>query len=276
MPGLSTIFKLFSWKLFGGLFLGWGVGANDSANIFGTAVATNSVKYKTAVILIAIFVVLGSCIHGRHLFEELNFKKAKVQQQTQSENKTETNNNSQEQNNRTKSEEESVAFISTLAAAFTVLLATYAAIPASTSQAAIGAMVGIAIGAHTGGVDWSKFSKMFLCWVLNPIGSAIISIILFIVLSKIIHFFFRKNFSRLNRIYKVLLIIAGCYGAYELGANNVVVTTAPYYNAGMFGDPAKVVEHFWQDPAFIVALIGSLAIALGVLTYNKKVIYTVD
>ena len=61
----------------------------------------------------------------------------------------------------------------------------------------------------------------------------------------------------------MLLIIAGCYGAYELGANNVVVTTAPYYNAGMFGDPAKVVEHFWQDPAFIAALIGSLAIALG-------------
>ena len=41
------------YKLFGGLFLGWGIGANDSANIFGTAVATHSVRFRTAVWLIA-------------------------------------------------------------------------------------------------------------------------------------------------------------------------------------------------------------------------------
>ena len=33
-----------------GLFLGWSLGANDAANIFGTAVSTRMVKFKTAAI----------------------------------------------------------------------------------------------------------------------------------------------------------------------------------------------------------------------------------
>ena len=41
------------WKLSGGIFLGWGLGSNDSANIFGTAVAANVVRYRNAVILTA-------------------------------------------------------------------------------------------------------------------------------------------------------------------------------------------------------------------------------
>ena len=30
-------------KLFGGLFLGWGIGANNAGNMFGTAVGTGAV-----------------------------------------------------------------------------------------------------------------------------------------------------------------------------------------------------------------------------------------
>ena len=48
----------------GGMFLGWGLGANDSANVFGTAVSSKMVKYRTAVIIIAIFVILGAWFQG--------------------------------------------------------------------------------------------------------------------------------------------------------------------------------------------------------------------
>ena len=76
-------------------------------------------------------------------------------------------------------------------------------------------------------------------------------------------------------MYRILLLIAGSYGAYELGANNVVITTAPFYNSGMFGDPSVAHSVFWKNPAFIAALVGSLSIATGALTYSKKVMYTV-
>ena len=32
--------------LLGGLFLGWSLGANDAANVFGTAVGTRMVRFK--------------------------------------------------------------------------------------------------------------------------------------------------------------------------------------------------------------------------------------
>ena len=37
-----------SWLfLSSGLFLGWSLGANDAANVFGTAVATKMVRFRT-------------------------------------------------------------------------------------------------------------------------------------------------------------------------------------------------------------------------------------
>jgi phosphate/sulfate permease len=36
------------WRLVGGAFIGWGLGSNDSANIFGTGVAANVLKYRAA------------------------------------------------------------------------------------------------------------------------------------------------------------------------------------------------------------------------------------
>ena len=51
-------------RLISGIYLGWGLGANDAANIFGTGVASGVVKYRTAVLLTAIFVLLGSYFEG--------------------------------------------------------------------------------------------------------------------------------------------------------------------------------------------------------------------
>ena len=50
--------------LLGGLFLGWSLGANDAANVFGTAVGTRMIRFKTAAIVCGIFVILGAIISG--------------------------------------------------------------------------------------------------------------------------------------------------------------------------------------------------------------------
>ncbi|MGB1791576.1 MAG: hypothetical protein ACPHFX_04835, partial [Paracoccaceae bacterium] len=38
-----------------GLFLGWALGANDAANVFGTAVGTRMVNFRTAAIICSVF-----------------------------------------------------------------------------------------------------------------------------------------------------------------------------------------------------------------------------
>ena len=48
----------------GGLFLGWTLGANDSANVFGTAVATRIVTLRKACILCGLSIVLGAMLQG--------------------------------------------------------------------------------------------------------------------------------------------------------------------------------------------------------------------
>ncbi|MEA1928596.1 MAG: inorganic phosphate transporter, partial [Candidatus Auribacterota bacterium] len=132
------------FKVLGGLYLGWGIGANDSANIFGTAVATNVLRFRTAIILIAIFVIIGSMVEGPSLYENMIFSK-------------ESGVN--------------LALAATLAAALTVTLITYLSIPTSTSQAAVGAFMGIAISASGfAAVEWNKFITMLICWIVNPIA----------------------------------------------------------------------------------------------------------
>ena len=65
-----------------------------------------------------------------------------------------------------------------------------------------------------------------------------------------------------NFVYLIGILSAGCYGAYSLGANNVANVTGVYVGSGIL-----TPQH--------AALIGGLSIAVGVLTYSKKVMMTV-
>ena len=47
-----------------GLFLGWALGANDAANVFGTAVGTRMIRFSTAATICTIFVILGAVYSG--------------------------------------------------------------------------------------------------------------------------------------------------------------------------------------------------------------------
>ncbi len=63
---LSVLFFLTS-----GLFLGWALGANDAANVFGTAVGTRMIRFTTAAVICTVFVILGAVISGAGTTETL-------------------------------------------------------------------------------------------------------------------------------------------------------------------------------------------------------------
>jgi PiT family inorganic phosphate transporter len=50
--------------LSGGLFLGWSLGANDAANVFGTAVGTRMIRFATAALVCSLFVIAGAVVSG--------------------------------------------------------------------------------------------------------------------------------------------------------------------------------------------------------------------
>jgi PiT family inorganic phosphate transporter len=220
------------FRLLSGVYLGWGLGANDAANVFGTAVATRVVTYRTAVILTSIFVLIGSLVQGPRGMHTVG---------------------------ALADMDVNTAFIASLAAAITINALTLLAIPVSTSQAIVGAI--LAVGLTGSGVELRVLTKVLVSWVASPVAAAGISFLLYRALGSLIEARV-KSVRVWSTIMKTGFYIAGIYGAYALGANNVANTTAVFFRAGMVG-PAQA------------ALIGGIAIGLGVLTYSKRVMYTV-
>ena len=144
------------WKLTGGIFIGWALGSNDSANIFGTGVAAKVIKYRTAIILISIFVILGALTEGYKSMETVG----KMSQLTPM-----------------------GAFIAAFSAGLCVAIFSFLSLPVSTSQAIMGAVLGI--GMISGLPDFAKLNKVILCWVFTPIGAMAFSFILYPVLGKL-------------------------------------------------------------------------------------------
>lgn len=228
---------MISPSVFSGAFLGWSLGANDAANVFGTAVSTKVVKYRSAVIITAIFVILGALVNGHAGVYKLSDFAWGGGITTPL-----------------------AAFFVMFSAAMTVTVMTYLKYPVSTSQAVIGAIMGG--GLLVGKTDFSASVKFLSAWVVTPVGAMIISFILY----KIIEKFLEKRINDLqfyDQVIKAAYIIAGMFSAFSLGANNVANVTSIY---------AGKLQLLTTQQAVI---IGGLSIALGAVTYSKRVMMTV-
>lgn len=230
-------------RILASVALGWSLGSNDAANVFGTAVSSSMVRWRTAAVLIAVFVLIGALVGGREGMETY----AGIAAQT---------SNS--------------AFCIALAAAITVTLMTVTRIPVSTSQAVVGAIVGAGLVQVPGGaaaLDFGVLRKLVLCWLGTPAGAAACVIVLYPLCSVAIRAL-RLHFIVYDRLMRTLLVLAGIYGAYALGANNVANVTGVFYMTGAFGPDG--------DMALRLALcVGGLSIGLGALTFSRPVMLTV-
>ena len=218
--------------LLGGIFMGWSLGSNDAANCFGSAVSSRMVRFWTAAALCAAFVVIGALLEGRAGIETLV--------------------------GLTQIDLEQAAVI-TVASAVTVTIMTMVGLPVSTSQAAVGAILGIGLLKQE--VNLAGLGKVVACWFGTPLGAILICVVLY----KLLGYVYNRlplSVIRADMVLRAGLIVAGSYASYTLGANNVANTTAVFVGAGML-------------TVFQAALVGGLSIALGVLTYSRGVMETV-
>ncbi len=229
-----------------GLFLGWSLGANDAANVFGTAVGTRMVRFATAAAICSVFVILGAVISGAgasHTLGKLGSISAL-----------------------------SGAFMVALSAGLTVYLMTKAGLPVSTTQAVVGAIVGwnVFSGSLT---DSATLITLAATWVICPALAAAIAAGLFKAIAVGLRRA-RLHILRLDAYTRAGLLLAGAFGAYSLGANNIAnvmgvfVPVSPFTAFGVGG--AWTVSSPQQ-----LFLLGGLAIAVGIFTYSKGVMMTV-
>jgi len=236
------------FQYLGGAFLGWSLGANNSGNVFGTAVASGMVKYRLAIWLIAAFVALGAILQGeagiKTLSEDLNKRQAADGTST-----LEKSNDSALK----------FAIATSMAAAITVTALTFLKLPASASQAIVGAIAGV--GILRGDANWDGFGKVLACWVATPLGGIVFTLAFYWIFRKILRKW-RPSVFEYDPVVRLGLIICGCYGAYALGANNVANVAAVFVGKGML-------------TAKQAAVFGAVCIAVGAVTYSKPVMTTV-
>jgi len=228
-----------------GLFLGWSLGANDASNVFGSAVGSRMITFRKAAIIASVFVILGAVIQGAGASQTLG-KLGSVNALGGS-------------------------FTVALAAAVTIYMMTKFALPVSTTQAIVGAIIGWNF--FTGNSTDSKtLSQIVATWISGPVIGAVFAVLLYILL---------KKFKRVAKIHlvrfesyiKTGLLIVGAFGAYSLGANNIANVMGVFIPAFNLQDLDLGIFSLNSNQQLF--LLGGIAIAIGILTYSKKVMETI-
>ena len=232
--------------LLGGLFLGWSLGANDAANVFGTAVGTRMIRFQTAAIVCGIFVILGAIISGAGTTATLG-KLGSINAMPG-------------------------AFAACVAAGLAVYLMTKSGLPVSTTQAIVGAIVGWNI--YTGSsTNIQILVTIILTWVLCPVIAGLIAMFFFILTKKLLQTT-SLHLLRLDAYTRTALLLAGAFGAYSLGANNIANVMGVFVPISPFTE-INFMNILTLSSTGQLFLLGGIAIAVGVITYSKRVMLTV-
>jgi inorganic phosphate transporter, PiT family len=197
-----------------GAFLGWSLGANDASCVFGTAVSSRMVRFRTAALLTSLFVILGAVLNG-------SAGMMTISQLTH--------------------QNLSTAFITAASAGLVVTIMTILKLPISVSQAVVGAVMGIGFFRHQAG--FGELPKIVICWILTPVGAIIFSIILYLLLSRLLNSL-NLNFIRQDGVLRTGLIVSGILGAYAMGANNVANVVGMFVDTNGLGLSPRLLALF--------------------------------
>ncbi len=153
-----------------GLFMAWGIGANDVANAMGTSVGSRAVTIKQAIVIAAVFEFAGAFLAGGEVTSTIR-----------------------------KGIVDTTAFAGSpellvygmlaalLAAGVWLLIASHFGWPVSTTHSIVGAVVGFAaVGVGVEVVKWDKIGSIVMSWVVSPLLAGTIAYLLFMSVQRLI------------------------------------------------------------------------------------------
>ena len=153
-----------------GLFMAWGVGANDVANAMGTSVGSKAITVKQAILIAMIFEFAGAYLAGGEVTSTI--RKGIIDPAILTDTP------------------QLLVFgmMSALLAAGTwLLIASMKGWPVSTTHSIVGALVGFAaVGIGVDAVAWGKVGTIVASWVVSPVLAGTISYWLFMSVQRLI------------------------------------------------------------------------------------------
>ena len=157
--GLAAVF---------GLFMAWGIGANDVANAMATSVGSKALTIKQAILVAAVFEFAGAFLAGGQVTSTI--RKGIIDASA------------------VEGNPELLIFgmlAALLSAAVWLLVASRKGWPVSTTHSIVGAIVGFAVvGIGVDSVYWSKVSTIAASWVVSPLLSGFLAFFIFMSVQK--------------------------------------------------------------------------------------------
>ncbi|MGI9202287.1 MAG: inorganic phosphate transporter [Woeseiaceae bacterium] len=156
-----------------GIFMAWGIGANDVANAMATSVGSKALTIKQAILVAAIFEFLGAVLAGGEVTSTI--RKGIV-----------------DTDGLMTMDDGAKLLVygmlaALLAAGSWLLIASRKGWPVSTTHSIVGAIVGFAaVGIGVDAVQWSKVGTIVMSWVVSPVTSGFIAYLIYLTVQKLI------------------------------------------------------------------------------------------
>ena len=146
-----------------GLFMAWGIGANDVANAMATSVGSKALTIKQAILVAAVFEFMGAVLAGGEVTSTI--RKGIVDAELLS------------------GTPELLVYgmlAALLAAGTWLLVASRNGWPVSTTHSIVGAIVGFAaVGIGIDAVQWGQVGTIVISWVVSPLTAGFIAYLIY-------------------------------------------------------------------------------------------------
>jgi len=224
------------------LFMGLNIGGNNAAAAMGAAYGAKVRTKYQAVILIGIFAILGAVINGAAVIKTLGsgiLPSGTILMDG--------------------------AIVAVGASAFTVFIANILRVPISTSQVAVGSIVGIGFFYGSSKLNTVLLGNIVAWWVITPVVAWLLAYLMGKYLYTNILIWLADHHdseASIRKSLNVLLTISGCYVAYSAGANHAGIIIGPFVGTG-------------EIPLTFGALFAGLSIGFGAFLMGGRVLDTV-
>lgn len=219
--------------LIAGLFFGWTIGSHYTGATMGMAYGSGLIRSKSlATVLVAIFVLLGATFDSSRVVSTVGTGIIRNQDLTPL-----------------------GAMVMMLTAALVTAANTWMKWPVSTSQLACFSVVGAALAMGVPVFWGTTIVLLFVTWIGTPLISGILGFILTRATDK----WTGHGGRTAHRLVRWLLLLASCYAAYTLGANNT-------------GNAVGVFYGLHKMSPMQAGFVGGIAMAIGALTWGRPIL----
>lgn len=183
--------------------IAFSIGSNDTSNAFGICIGCGLLKFKTALILLLLFVLIGISLQGYGVMRTVGKELVGLNSKSLTTSLT--------------------------VATLVILTSNWLRFPLSSHQVIIGSLVGSALALNLP-INIQTLAKVIVSWMTSPALSFILSILTYRILEKTL---LRLSVFFTERILSTLLLLSAVIIAYNIGANELATAMGAVVYSGL-------------------------------------------